>query len=327
MIETSEQEGMHMGKIICFQKLSDAHIELIGRAAPELELIIAEGSESWQSHLADAEVVIGWHHLAAERCLQEGTKLRWIQNWGAGVNHFPFELLAERGIVLTNTSGVHAFPIAETIFAMMLSFTRKLHTSIRQQIKQEWKPETLDEIHGKTICIVGVGAIGKETAKLAKAFDMTVWGVTYSGKPVPNVDKIVDSSGLEDALSVSDFVVVTLPLTHETRHMIGENEFAAMKPTAMYINIGRGQTTDEKALIAALQNGIIAGAGLDVFEQEPLPADSPLWGMDNVIVSPHHAGATVRYDERAVDIFIRNLHDYSAGREPSLNRVDLSKQY
>jgi phosphoglycerate dehydrogenase-like enzyme len=316
-----------MGKIICFQKLSDAQFELIARAAPELELIITNESEAWQSHLASADVIVGWNPLVAERCLQEGTKLRWIQNWGAGVNHIPFELLAERGIVLTNTSGVHAFPIAETIFAMMLSFTRKLHTSIRQQIKREWKPETQGEIHGKTICIVGVGAIGKETAKLAKAFDMTVWGVTYSGKPVPNVDKIVDSSGLEDALRVSDFVVVTLPLTHETRYMIGEKEFAAMKPTAIYINIGRGQTTDEKALIAALQNGIIAGAGLDVFEQEPLPADNPLWGMDNVIVSPHHAGATVRYDERAVDIFIRNLQDFSAGQEPSVNRVDLLKQY
>jgi phosphoglycerate dehydrogenase-like enzyme len=109
--------------------------------------------------------------------------------------------------------------------------------------------------------------------------------------------------------------------------MIGEKEFAAMKPSAMYINIGRGQTTDENALVAALQNGIIAGAGLDVFEQEPLPADNPLWGLDNVILSPHHAGATVRYDDRAIDIFIRNLQDFTAGREPSVNRVDLLKQY
>jgi phosphoglycerate dehydrogenase-like enzyme len=316
-----------MGKIISFQKLSEAHIELICKAAPEIELIIADESSAWKSHLSDAEVIIGWHPLVAEQILQPGTKLRWIQNWGAGVNHIPLDRLDKSGIALTNASGVHAFPIAETIFAMMLSFTRRLNTSIRHQINQVWKPETADEIHGKTICIIGVGAIGKETAKIAKAFDMTVWGVSYSGKPVPNVDKIVDRNGLEEALKVSDFVVVTVPLTDETRNMIGEKEFAAMKPTAMYINIGRGQTTDEKALVAALQRGRIAGAGLDVFEQEPLPADSPLWKMDNVIVSPHHAGSTVQYDERAVKIFIRNLLDFTAGREPSVNRVDLVKQY
>jgi len=317
-----------MGKIISFHKLSEAQIKLINRAAPDLELIIAEASpDSWQAHLADTEVLIGWNDLAAEQLLQQGTKLRWIQNWGAGVNHLPCELLAERGIMLTNASGVHAFPIAETIFAMMLSFTRKLDTSIRLQIQREWKPETPDEIHGKTICIIGVGAIGKETAKIAKAFGMTVCGVTYSGKPLPDVDKIVDRSCLEEALSVGDFIVNTLPLTDETRHMIGEKEFAAMKPTAMYINIGRGQTTDEKALIAALQSGKLAGAGLDVFELEPLPVDSPLWGMDNVIVSPHHSGSTVRYEERAVDIFIRNLQDFIANREPTVNRVDLAKQY
>jgi phosphoglycerate dehydrogenase-like enzyme len=316
-----------MGKIICFQELGEMNVEQIKRAAPGFELIVVKGSEAWQSHLTDAEVIVGWNPLVAERCLQEGTKLRWVQNWGAGVNHIPLERFAERGIILTNTSGVHAFPIAETIFAMMLSFTRKLHVSIRLQMTKEWKPETPDEIHGKTICIVGVGAIGKETAKLAKAFGMTVWGVTYSGKLSPNVDKMVDRSGLEDALKASDYVVVTLPLTDETQQMIGEREFAAMKPTAMYINIGRGKTTDEKALVSALRCGIIAGAGLDVFEEEPLPADSPLWEMDNVIVSPHHSGSTVRYEERAVDIFIRNLHDFVAGREPSINRVNLSKQY
>ncbi|QGQ94111.1 D-2-hydroxyacid dehydrogenase [Paenibacillus psychroresistens] len=316
-----------MGKIISFQKLSESHMERIYKAAPEMELIVADESDVWKSHLSDAEVIIGWHSLIAEHIIQPETKLRWIQNWGAGVNHFPFDRLAKSGIVLTNTSGVHAFPIAETIFAMVLSFTRKLNTSIRNQINQVWKSETADEIHGKTISIIGVGAIGKETAKIAKAFGMTVWGVSYSGRPVANVDKIVKRNGLEEALKESDFIVMTVPLTDETRHMIGEKEFAVMKPSAMYINIGRGQTTDEKALAAALQSGGIAGAGLDVFEQEPLPADSPLWKMDNVIVSPHHAGATVQYDERAVEIFLRNLEDFIAGREPSVNRVDLAKQY
>lgn len=318
-----------MNKIISFHKLSEAHIKLIKLGAPQLELIIATKTnpEAWKAHWAEAVIVIGWNQQAVELIEKQGTKLRWIQNWGAGVNHIPFKLLADRDIVLTNTSGVHAFPIAETIFAMMLSFARKLHTSVRYQLKQEWKPATSAEIHGKTICIVGVGAIGKETAKLAKAFRMHVIGVTYSGKPVENVDRIVDRMGLEQALGESDYVVVTVPLTDETRNMFGAQQFAAMKPSAVYINIGRGQTTDEQALIAALQEDVIAGAGLDVFEQEPLPTDSPLWGMDNVIVSPHHSGATDQYDERAIEIFIRNLQDYTAGKELTFNKVDLIKQY
>ncbi|WP_348635142.1 D-2-hydroxyacid dehydrogenase [Paenibacillus sp. PvP091] len=174
---------------------------------------------------------------------------------------------------------------------------------------------------------MGVGAIGEETARLAKAFGMNVLGFRRSGKSSPYVDRMYDRHGLDELLAASDYIVVTLPLTKETGHLIGRREFQWMKSSAFFINIGRGATTDTDALINALQEGVIAGAGLDVFEQEPLPESSPLWGMEQVIMTPHNSGSTVYYDERVVELFLHNLRDYVEGREPSLNRVDLEKQY
>lgn len=229
---------------------------------------------------------------------------------------------------MTNASGVHSYPISETIFAMMLAFSRKLHLAIRDQARQTWgKYGDLYEIHGATLGVIGVGAIGEETARLAKAFGMNVLGVRRSGGHSPHVDRMVDNSGLDDVLRQSDFVINTLPLTEQTRHMFGRRQFELMKNTSFYINIGRGGTTDTEALIEALRSGSIAGAGLDVFEQEPLPPGSPLWEMDNVIMTPHNSGATVHYEDRAMDIFEQNLQQFIRTGRPSKNVVDFGKQY
>lgn len=316
-----------MRSIVCVHELSAHYQEQIRRIAPDYSLVCGRERDAWLSLLADAEIIVGWNADAMRVVTEAGTKLRWVQNWGAGVDRLPFDAFARKGIVLTNTSGVHAYPIAETIFAMMLALTRQLHTSVKHQLRREWKPAPAGEIHGKTIGIVGVGAIGEETAKIARAFGMEVLGVRSSGQPSPYVDRMYGSDGLDEVLRASDYIVVTVPLTERTAHMIGERQFATMKRGAYYFNVGRGGTTDEAALVRALRTGDIAGAGLDVFEREPLPADSPLWDMDNVIVSPHHSGATVHYEERAVAVFLRNLADYVAGKEPSLNRVDLARQY
>jgi phosphoglycerate dehydrogenase-like enzyme len=236
--------------------------------------------------------------------------------------------MAARGIVLTNASGVHAFPISETILAMMLAFARKLHLSIRHQEQRAWKSVgPLGEIHGQTMGVIGVGAIGEETARLGKAFGMKVLGVRRSGAPSPHVDRMYGQDGLDEVLQQSDYVIVTLPLTPETRHLIGQREFMRMKASAYFINIGRGGTVHTEALLDALREGRIAGAGLDVFEQEPLPAASPLWEQENVIITPHNSGATVYYDDRAADIFLANLKAYLHNGRPSINVVDFNKNY
>jgi len=317
-----------MPKIVCVHSLSAEHVEQIKRVAPDYEVICGKDKAIWQEHLKDAEIMAGWNAAAKEEVFQPGSKLRWVQNWGAGVDRLPLEAFKEHGIALTTASGVHAYSISETIFAMMLSFSRKLHLSIRHQLNRKWQDVSpYGELHEKTIGIIGVGAIGEETARLAQAFRMKVLGVRRSGEPSQYVDRMYDNNRLDTVLAESDFVVVTLPLTSETRHLFGKREFGLMKPNAIFINIGRGGTTDTEALLEALRNGTIAGAGLDVFEQEPLPETSPLWSQDNVIITPHNSGSTDRYEERAMEIFLHNLKEYTAGSAPSLNRVDFSKQY
>lgn len=317
-----------MRTMVIMQSLTPEQIARVTALAPDWEVIHGKDKERVAPKLKQAELVAGWNAAAAESCLQPDSKLRWVQNWGAGVDKLPLQAFKEKDITLTNASGVHAYPISETIFAMLLSFARKVHVSLRCQAERKWHdPGALGEIHGKTIGIIGVGAIGEETARLAKAFHMRVLGLRRSGEPAPYVDHMVGLEGLHDVLAESDYVVVTLPLTDETRHIFGRAEFARMKPTAVFINIGRGGTTDTEALLEALREERIAGAGLDVFEQEPLPSDHPLWGMEQVIITPHNSGSTDVYNERAFDIFIRNLHDYLQCGKPALNLVDLEKQY
>jgi phosphoglycerate dehydrogenase-like enzyme len=278
--------------------------------------------------LRDAEIIIGWRQAVQENSFYPGSKLRWVQIWGAGVDRIPLELFIEHSVILTNASGVHAYPISETILSMMLSFARKMHLSIRNQSQGKWQSVgLLGEIHEATIGILGIGAIGEETARLAKAFGMKVLGFRQSGKPSPVVDTMFDLQGLDELLANSDYVVNTLPFTKDTSELMGADQFQAMKSTAYYINIGRGGTTDQNALIAALKDGQIAGAGLDVFEKEPLQEESPLWTMDNVIITPHNSGSTVHYHQRAEEIMLHNLQDYVQGKLPSRNVVNLEKQY
>lgn len=317
-----------MRKMVFVVKLTDDHVERVRSKAPEWEIIQGKESEIWLPHLKEAEIIIGWNQQVSKECLTASTPLRWVQTWSAGVDNVPIDQLEKKGITLTNASGVHAFPISETIFGMMLAFTRRIHLYIQNQKNKTWKggANTL-ELHGKTIGILGVGAIGQETARLAKAFGMHVIGFRRSGEPAEFVDQMVSSSGLTALLAESDYVVNTLPLTPETHYLISKDELQAMKPSAFYVNIGRGETTNTDALLEALRNKWIAGAGLDVFEQEPLPADHPLWDLENVIITPHNAGATARYTDRVLDIFLSNLDDYLNGKNISRNRVDFKKKY
>lgn len=317
-----------MSLIICTVDLTEEQAEQMRSMAPDYELLYGRDKSKWMDRFHEAEVIICWRRMFQDLCLKENTKLRWIQAWSAGVDSYPLQKMSELGIMLTTTSGIHAIPLSESIMAMMLAYTRKLHIHIRNQQAARWdRVEPEGELHGKTVGIIGVGAIGEETARLCKAFGMRVLGLRASGAPSPYVDEMVDRSGLEYLLRESDVCVVTLPLTKETRGMFGREQFSWMKPSALFINIGRGGLVDEQALIEALHNGVIAGAALDVFAQEPLPEDSPLWKMDNVIITPHIAGGSERYDERALEIAMRNLQSYIEHGAPSVNVIDYDKQY
>ncbi|SEN07637.1 D-2-hydroxyacid dehydrogenase [Paenibacillus sp. OV219] len=319
-----------MATIVSVHPFEEAQVKAIEATAPGFTYIDVSGSEQAdaRAQLASAEIILGFNRDVLKIVYSDGTPLKWVQNLGAGVDHIPLDRIKERGITLTNASGVHPYQISESIFAMLLSLTRQVHAYVRNQQSGVWRSEPgMGEAHHKTIAILGVGAIGLETAKIAKAFSMNVLGIRKSGEPADLVDRMYTMDELHDVLAQSDYVVNCLPLTSDTRHLIGGAEFAAMKDTACYINIGRGATTDTAALIEALQNGIIAGAGLDVFEQEPLPEDHPLWKMEQVIVTPHIAGDTASYMDRALEIILDNLAHYSEHGSVVRNIVDLQAQY
>ncbi|EIJ82197.1 D-isomer specific 2-hydroxyacid dehydrogenase NAD-binding protein [Bacillus methanolicus PB1] len=319
---------MQKRKMVITHNLDECLIQKIKETVPEWELVIGKDRTVWQNHLKDAEIIAGWKK-EMEEFLEENIHLRWLQSWSAGVDDLPLEKLAESKILLTSANGVHVFPISETIFALMLALTRKIHTYIRNQQSKTWHHSGLKlELHQKTVGIIGVGAIGKETAKIAKAFGMNVLGVRRSGKPEEFVDEMFTTDHLSQILPKCDYVAVTLPLTKDTRHLFGKEQFVLMKPSAFFINIGRGEVVNEAELIQALQDGQIAGAGLDVFETEPLDESSPLWDMENVIITPHTAGSTEHYNKRVIeDIFIPNLKSYLEGKTPTVNLVDYEKGY
>lgn len=319
-----------MGKMVSLQVLSPEQESLIRETAPGYEIIQETGKEIDPQVIRHAEILLGWPKGYEESALDPESPLRWVQTRSAGVDMLPLEQLEEKNIMLTNASGVHAIPITEMIFGFLLSHTRYMHTAGKQQLQLVWKKtelNTLGELHGKTMLIAGVGEIGSETARIAKAFGLKVTGVRRSGRDVPHVDQMYTIDGLQEAVAGADIVVNILPLTDETLHIFDEKVFAAFKPGMFFVNVGRGPTVKTGALIQALQNGQIRFAGLDVFEEEPLPAGHPLWTMDNVLITPHIAGDTERYDERVFDIFLENLKAYTAGRELPRNWVDYKVRY
>jgi phosphoglycerate dehydrogenase-like enzyme len=316
-----------MAKIVVVHPLNDQQIAKIQQVAPGWDIIVEDPAALKEDQLLNAEIIMGWNKMV-EANVHSSNSLRWLQIFGAGVDGLPLNSFIQKNILLTNASGVHPYPISETIFGMLLSFTRGLHISCRDQLNQKWgNTSVLGELHGQTIGLLGVGAIGTETAKIAKAFGMTVLGIRRGGKESEWVDQMFNIDGLDKVLAASDYIVNCLPLTNETEHLIGKNQFASMKSTAFYINIGRGRTTDTNALVEAIQLGVIGGAGLDVFEQEPLPADHPLWTLDNVILTPHQAGNTPHYFDRVIEIFVTNLANYVQNKSLSVNFVDLTRQY
>lgn len=311
------------------QNIDASYLQQIKELAPDFKVIAGRDKEKWEYYAKDAEVIVGWKNELEDLSLKSESKLRWLQSWSAGVNNMPLDKLSQHNIILTSANGVHAYPISETIFALMLGLTRKIHTYVKQQQKKHWHHAHMNlELHEKTIGIIGVGAIGKETARIAKAFRMNVIGVRHSGIQTENVDEMYTPDKLHEILPLCDYVVITLPLTEDTQGMFGAEEFNLMKKSAFLINIGRGEVIKEEDLVMALQEQEFAGAGLDVFTQEPLEETNPLWEMENVIVTPHTSGSTEHYTKRVIeDIFLPNLKQYIKDDYQLTNLVDYEKGY
>lgn len=277
--------------------------------------------------LADADVIFGL--FLTQPLLTRAPKLKWVQTMSAGVDRFAGTDIWQSPVTLTGVSGIHATPIGEYVLMIMLMFAKKAPIYFEMKEKHEWARFTPAVLRGQTAGIVGLGSIGREVARLADAFGMRVIATRRSARDksrARHVDKLFPAAKLHELLAESDYVTVTLPLTPETREIIGEAELNAMKPSGYIINIGRGGLIDEAALTRALKEKRIAGAGLDVTAVEPLPPDSPLWDLDNVIISPHISGGMEDYIARATDVFCKNLDKYLNGKRLT-NIIDKKKGY
>jgi len=247
-------------------------------------------------------------------------RLRWLQTTGAGVEGQLYPSLRKSDVILTNAKGIHAPYCAEHAFALLLGLTRALPDYVRDQDARRWTARPLIEIGGWTLGLIGLGGFGREMAQRGKGFRMHVLGYDpYRADPPPHVDET--TTDLDELLRRADVVMVACPYTRETRHLLDARALALMKPTSYLISVTRGGIVDEAALIEVLQERRIAGAGLDVFEQEPLPAESPLWTLDNVILTPHAAGRSQNRPRPTVELFCDNLRRFLAGR-PLRNVVD-----
>jgi len=311
--------------VLVFAHLDPAHIAQIEQVDPRIRVVTAPDLGRALEVAPQAEVMVGWN--VPREAVQRARRLRWIHSTAAGVDQLLHPEVVQREILVTSSSGIHQ-PLVEHVFALVLALTRRLHVAIRNQAKGRWarREAVGGEVRGKTMGVLGLGTIGAEIAEKAAAFGMRTIGTKRRPGPVPHVDRVYPPEGLPEVLAASDVVVIALPLTPETRHLIGAEELRTMKPSAFLINIGRGPIVDEAALIRALQEGWIAGAGLDVFEREPLPADSPLWTMEQVIITPHVSGAWPGYLDAAVPLFCDNLRRYLEG-VPLRNLVDKAQGY
>jgi D-2-hydroxyacid dehydrogenase (NADP+) len=275
--------------------------------------------------LAQTEVIYGF--APPSKLIARAPRLRWINAISAGVDAFLIPDIIESPVLLTNSRGIHGVQVSETVFMMVLMLAKGAPSFLRQQAERKWQRAVPGVLHLKTIGILGLGVIGREVARRARAFGMRVIAVEAKATgETDDVDSVFPPDRLTEVLSQSDYVVVTLPLTPETSKLIGEPELRAMKKTAYLVNVARGGIIDEDALSRALTGRWIAGAGLDVFTTEPLPQESPLWELPNVVITPHIAGDREDYHTLAANLFCENLKRYLEGRE-LINLVDKRRGY
>lgn len=309
-------------------RISEKHQNRLRQEFSDVQFSFFEEMQGVLQVASDAEILITYGDDLDEEKVNDFPELRWIHVISAGVELLPFAALKNRSIQVTNARGIHEIPMGEHAVAVILQWTRRLHQYLDRQRQGEWDSSLhVEELSGKTVSILGTGAIGRGIAARLKAFGVRVLGMNTDGRPHPLFDEIVAPHDLERLLKVSDFVVVTLPLTSHTQGLIGARELAWMKPTACLINMGRGAVVDEAALLNALAEESIGGAILDVFEQEPLPKDHPFWSQKNVLITPHVSGRSPLYMSRALDLFSHNMKVYTSGKGEVINLLDPEREY
>ncbi len=285
--------------------------------------------EHWRALLAEADILFDFDWLAPAELPVRAPRLRWVQATSAGIGKLLRRTgLIDSDILFTTAAGVHGGSLAEFVIMGLLYFARDLPRLQRMQAARQWHRHGYRGLAGRRALVVGLGEVGRVIARRLAALDLEVSGLRrHPGGPAPEgVARLVPQAELKEALGMADALILACPLTEQTHHLIGRAELAALRPGAILINVARGPVIDEPALIEALQANHLAGAALDVFEQEPLPVESPLWGLPNVLVSPHSASTVEAENQRIVDLFLANLERYLDGR-PLINRFERDRGY
>ena len=281
---------------------------------PDVEVNLVDHHGKVDPYIADADFLVTFGPMMAGHVLEKAAKLKWIQALGSGVDGITDRPALGSGVVVTNLHGIHGPPVSEAAMMAMLALARSLPRTLRNQQLHRWErtvPPTL--LKGKTVVIYGVGVISTELALKCKAFGMRVVGVSSVARDVPGFDQVHARAHLAQAVGEADFLVLLTPYSEATRASVDASVLAAMKPGSYLVNLARGGVVDEDALLEVLRQRRIAGAALDVFSQEPLPENHPLWSMDNVIITPHLGGFYDGYVDQALPVIEHNLRKFLAG--------------
>jgi phosphoglycerate dehydrogenase-like enzyme len=327
---TASRNGSH--GILVLSQPNEPQLAMLDALPHGTDLAVGNSAAAFERLAPEADVIFNWScgRDLLRSVFEMTPRVRWVHSRAAGLDNLLFPELVESPVPLTNGSGVFSQSLGEFALAAILYFAKDFRRMIRNQVAGRWEQFDVHEITGQTVGIVGYGDIGRAVATRVRAMGMRVLAVKRHGAPVYNVDPLTDRiytpRELHEMLALCDYVVVAAPLTPETLGMIGEAEFAAMKPDAVIINVGRGPVIDEPAMLKALSENRIKGAGLDVFTKEPLPDGHPIYKMENVLLSPHCADHTMDWLEQAMRFFLENFERYSKG-EPLRNVVDKKLGY
>ena len=303
----------------------DGHAEIYrDRLQPEFpatEWVLAHGLSELPKDVSDIDVLISFAIELTDEFYQRATRLKWIQCLATGVDQVLRCPSLRPETILTSGRGVHGAPMRETVVYLMMAVSRDVKSLVEEQKAHVWNRRFYNLFTGKTAAVVGVGVVGTAIAQLLKAFGMHVIGVSRTPRTVEGFDEMMPTDRLREAAGRADFLINVLPANADNALLFDRTVFAAMKPSAYYISAGRGQTVDEPALIAALRDRRIAGAGLDVFQTEPLPANSPFWDLPNVFITPHLGGYTIEYEDLIMPLITDNMRLFLAGRHAEMQNV------
>jgi phosphoglycerate dehydrogenase-like enzyme len=294
-------------------ELNNQYRDRLKAKFPALNVDLVDHHSKVGPYIADADILLTFAPRLSDDVLRAGTNLKWVQALGTGVDNLIDRPVLRKDVIVTNVHGIHGPPVSEAAIGSMLALARNIPRAVRAQDKREWARFPAQLLHNKTVGIFGIGAIAEELAPKCKAFGMRVVGVSSSPRDVAGFDQMHSSADLAKAAGELDFLVLLTPLTDKTRNSVDTKVFAAMKPKSFLVNLARGGVVDEAALVEALRAKRLAGAALDVFNEEPLPTDHPFWEMDNVIITTHQGGFCDVYIDHALPTVETNMRCFLSG--------------